>query len=111
VQIIDNTGWIYPSSNYWMNYTVEVIDEGDYEIDWSVTVVGTGSRCSIEVDGVASAEYSMVNNGSWTDLRYYCEFNHIAPPVYHLSRGKHVVKFYSTGGNWNYGGLKLIYKP
>jgi hypothetical protein len=102
-------GWLH--NTFWVNYTVDVIDAGNYEIDFHVSVNGSGARCRIEADGSLSEEYPMNNNGSWYDWRYYCEFNRIDPPVYYLSAGKHVVKFYSMSGNYNYNGIRLTYKP
>jgi uncharacterized protein YjdB len=102
-------GWMH--NNFWVNYTVNVMDAGNYEIDWNVAVNGSGAKCRVEVDDVPSAEYSMVNNGNWTDWRYYCERNNVVPPAYHLTTGKHTVKFYSMSGSYNYNGLKLTYKP
>jgi uncharacterized protein YjdB len=102
-------GWMH--SNFWVNYTVDVLDAGNYEIDWNVAVNGSGAKCRVEVDDDPSEEYPMINNGNWTDWRYYCERNYITPPVYHLTTGKHTVKFYSMSANYNYNGLKLTYKP
>jgi uncharacterized protein YjdB len=93
----------------WLNYTVDVLNAGNYEIDWYVAITGAGAKCRIEVDGVASADYTMPN--SWTEWRYFCEWDRITPPVYHLTVGKHIIRFYSLGAGYNYNGLKLTYKP
>jgi hypothetical protein len=56
----------------WVMYTVYVKDEGDYEMDWYVSVNNAnGGSCHVEADGVASSVYQMVNNSNWTDWRYY----------------------------------------
>jgi hypothetical protein len=102
---------IYMHNGFWVNYTVDVLDAGNYEIDFRVAVVANGTRCRIETDGVPSEEYPMNNNGNASDWRYYCEFNHIDPPTYYLSAGKHVVRFYSMSANYNYNGIRLVYKP
>jgi hypothetical protein len=101
----------YLHNNLWVNYTVDVLDAGNYEIDFRIAVSGNGARCRIETDGESSAEYPMNNNGNGSDWRYYCEFNHIDPPTYYLSAGKHVVRFYSMSANYNFNGLRLTYKP
>jgi hypothetical protein len=101
----------YTNNGDWLMYTVDVRDEGDYEIDWYVSVNGNGAACHVEVDGVSSAVYQMVNNGKWDAWRYYCEENGVAPPVFHLTKGKHTVKYVWNGGSFNYNGLRFTPKP
>jgi hypothetical protein len=101
----------YLHNTAWYNYTVQVQDAGWYEIDFRVSVNSSGAQCRIEVDDEASAPYSMISNANWTDWRYYCEFYNIEPPKFYLTKGKHVIKFYSMGPNYNYKGLKVTYKP
>jgi hypothetical protein len=100
----------YTNGGEWLMYTVAVVDEGDYEIDWYISVNGGGAACHIEVDGVSSDVYDMVNNNDWSDWRYYCERNGVEPPVFHLAPGKHTVKYYFNGGNHNYNGLRFTRK-
>jgi uncharacterized protein YjdB len=100
----------YMHNNAWYNYTIVVLDAGNYEIDWRVSVNGSGAKCRIEVDGVASAEYPMNNNSNWTDWRYYCNFYNIEPPKFYLTAGKHVIRFCSMSASYNYIGLRLTYK-
>jgi hypothetical protein len=100
----------YTNNGEWLMYTVDVRDEGNYEIDWYVSVNGSGAACHVEVDGVSSDVYQMVNNGNWSDWRYYCERNGVAPPVFHLTKGKHTVKFVWNGGSFNYNGLRFTPK-
>jgi hypothetical protein len=97
----------YTGAGEWLAYTVHVEDEGDYEIDWYISVNGGGAACHIEVDGVQSARYTMVNNSNWSDWRYYCERNSVDPPVFHLTAGKHKVTYYFEGGDHNYNGLRF----
>ncbi|MDR3309038.1 MAG: carbohydrate-binding protein [Tannerella sp.] len=97
----------YTGGGEWLAYTVHVLDEADYEIDWYISVNGGGAACHIEVDGVKSSAYQMVNNSNWSDWRYYCERNSVAPPVFHLTAGKHKVTYYFEGGDHNYNGLRL----
>jgi hypothetical protein len=100
----------YTNNGEWLMYTVEVRDESDYEIDWYISVNGSGAACHVEVDGVSSAVYQMVNNGKWDAWRYYCELNGVAPPVFHLTKGKHKVKYVWNGGSFNYNGLRFTPK-
>jgi hypothetical protein len=94
----------------WYKYTVNVLDAGHYEIDVSVSAANTGGICRVEVGDEAS-DYSINNNGSWEDWRYYCEFNRISTPKFYLSAGKHVIRVYVVATGWNFNGLRLTYKP
>jgi hypothetical protein len=95
----------------WWQYTVDVVDAGNYELDISISVNGTTAKCRIEMDGVPSEDYSLRNNESWEDWRYYFDFNRLNPPVYYLSKGKHVIRMYVVATGFNYNGLRLVYKP
>jgi hypothetical protein len=107
----DNNGNVgYTNPGEWLMYTVEVRDEGDYEIDWNVSVNGSGAVCHIEVDDVPYPKYDLVSNGGWTDWRYYCERNNAQPPVVHLTQGKHTIMYVWDGPNCNYNGLRITPK-
>jgi hypothetical protein len=101
----------YTDRGEWLMYTVNVQDEGNYAIDWYISVNGDGAQCHVEVDDVASSVYPMGNNNDWSDWRYYCERNNVEPPVFHLTTGEHKIKFYFNSGNFNYNGLRITYKP
>ncbi|MDR3245956.1 MAG: carbohydrate-binding protein [Prevotellaceae bacterium] len=100
----------YTNAGEWLAYTVDVMNEGDYEIDWYISVNGDNASCRIEVDGVSSDVYKLENNNNWSDWRYYCERNSINPPKFHLTVGKHKVMYYFSGGDHNYNGLRFTYK-
>jgi hypothetical protein len=100
----------------WWGYTVDVINAGNYEIDFHVSVNGTSAKCRVEVDGVASADYLLKNNESWEDWRYFFDFNHfdvngLESPKFNLTAGKHVIKFHVVSTGFNLNGLRLVYKP
>jgi hypothetical protein len=59
----------YTNNGEWLMYTVDVRDEGDYEIDWYISVNGGGAACHVEVDGISSDVYDLVNNSNWSDWR------------------------------------------
>jgi hypothetical protein len=102
----------YSNTGEWVLYTVEVRDEGNYEIDWYISVNNAaGGSCHVEVDGVKSEICQMVNNSSWNAWRYYCETNSVAPPVFHLTAGKHTVKFVWNSNTFTYNGMRMTYKP
>jgi hypothetical protein len=101
----------YTNGDEWLAYTVHVQDEGDYAVDWYISVNGGGAQCHIEVDDVPSGIYPMENNSNWSDWRYYCERNGVDPPVFHFTAGEHKIKFYFNSGNFNYNGLRVSPKP
>jgi hypothetical protein len=108
--VAGNTG--ANSAGEWLMYTVYVKDEGNYEIDWYVSVNNAnGGSCRIEADGVSSSVYQMVNNANWSAWRYYCELNGVNPPVFHLTAGKHKIMFYFNSSGFNYNGLRFTCKP
>jgi hypothetical protein len=112
VDIFQNAGNInYVNNGEWLMYTVEARDAGTYEIDWSVAVNNNNTACRIEVDGVTTERYPLENNGSTSEYRYHCEHNHVAPPTYTWTAGKHTVKFVMLSGGYNYGGLRIAPKP
>jgi hypothetical protein len=95
----------------WWQYTVDVVDAGTYKIDISISVNSTTAKCRVEVDGVKSEEYSLKNNESWEDWRYYFDFNRLDPPVYYLTKGKHVLRMHVVSTGFNFNGLRLVYQP
>jgi hypothetical protein len=95
----------------WIAYTVTVVDEGDYEIDWYISVNATaGASCHIEIDGVSSEVYQMPNQGNWSAWRYHCEANSVAAPLYHLTAGKHRLVFFANTSGFNYNGMRITFK-
>jgi hypothetical protein len=98
----------YSNADEWLQYTVDVLDEGYYEIDWYISVnTGSGSSCHVEVDGVAFDSYPLVNNSSWNAWRYYCETNGVVPPIRYFTPGKHTVRFQWDAGGFNFNGLRF----
>jgi hypothetical protein len=97
--------------NDWWQYTVDVQDAGDYEIDFYLSVNGSSAKCRVTVDDVSSDTYSLNNNSNWSDWRYYCEFNRLESPKFHLTKGKHVIRMHVVATGFNYRGMRLTYKP
>ncbi|MDR3245495.1 MAG: hypothetical protein LBT50_03580 [Prevotellaceae bacterium] len=108
--VAGNIGTI--NTGEWMIYTLIVLDEGDYEIDWYISVNNSaGSTCHVEIDGVSSAVYQMPNQSNWSAWRYHCEANGATPPEFHLTPGKHKLLFYANSSGFNFNGMKVTYKP
>jgi uncharacterized protein YjdB len=97
--------------NDWWQYTVYVENAGNYEIDFHVSVNGTGAQFRVEVDGETSDTYLMINNSNWSDWRYYFEFYRLDPPKFNLTAGRHVIRIYVVGTGFNYHGMRLTHKP
>jgi hypothetical protein len=98
----------YSNPGEWVQYTVEVVDEDFYEIDWYISVNNSsGSACRVEVDGSSLGSYPLVNNGDWSSWRYYCERNNVIPPYLRLTKGKHTVRFIWEAGGFNFNGLRI----
>lgn len=100
----------YTNPDEWLIYTVYVEDPGVYAVDFHVSVNGSPAQCHIEVDNDKLPVCNMINNNNWSDFRYYCEHNSIAPPTYKLSKGQHKIKFYFDTGSFNFNGLKIYHK-
>ena len=105
-----NTG--YNNTGEWLMYTVKVTEAGDYAADMYLSVNnGDGGRYSLEVDGVKTDVYNMVNNGSWGDWRWYHQTNPSGPqPVLKLTEGFHKIKFVFESGGYNFMALKFTRK-
>jgi hypothetical protein len=102
------------ATNGWVNYTIVVQDAGNYEIDFNVTLSSGSANLSIYVDEVEKWNEKLINNVSWTDWRYYCEFysDQVTPaPTVYLTAGNHVIKVYTVDDGWKFNGLRLTYKP
>jgi hypothetical protein len=99
----------YSNAGEWVQYTVNVEEADYYAIDWYISVNrSSGSACHIEVDGsVVGGSFPLVNNGQWSDWRYYCEVNGIIPPYLHLTQGKHTVRFVWDETGFNFNGLRI----
>ncbi|KAA6339327.1 hypothetical protein EZS27_012734 [termite gut metagenome] len=101
----------FTTAGEWVMYTVDVLDEGDYEGDYYISVNGTGAKCHFEIDGDASSSVTeLANNSNWSDWRYYFEKQGITPPVFHLTKGIHKIKFAFDSGNFNYNGIRFRWK-
>ncbi|GHT70886.1 hypothetical protein AGMMS50239_39710 [Bacteroidia bacterium] len=102
----------YNNEGEWLMFTVKVVDAGNYALDLNLSVNnGDGGRYSLEVDGVKTAVYSLVNNDNWGDWRWYYERNPDVsrPAVLKLSQGIHKIKYTFESGGYNFMGLKFTY--
>ena len=101
----------YTNAGEWLMFTVNVIDAGDYVADMYLSVNGDGAKYSLEVDGVKTEAYDLVNNSNWSDWRWYHQTNPSQPqPVVNLTEGVHKIKFVFESGGFNFMALKFTHR-
>jgi hypothetical protein len=96
-----DVGWV--SAGEWLNYSVDVMSAGTYDLEIRVASAGAGGTFHIEVNGVdKTGPLTVPNTGGWQ------AWTSIRPPAIALSSGPQVwrVVMDNTGstavGNFNY---------
>ncbi|MDR1666428.1 MAG: carbohydrate-binding protein [Bacteroidales bacterium] len=95
----------------WYAYTVEVRDEGNYQVDVQYGTTGTGGMYSIEIDQAKTPLDILLNKATGGWQAYQWSNAHVPvenPPVFHLTPGKHRIKFISVSG-FNFKSFKLTW--
>jgi hypothetical protein len=95
----------------WFAYTVEVQDEGDYEVDVQYGTTGAAGIYSVETGDMKSAEIPLNKvTGGWQTYVWCNAFLSVEkPPVFHLTAGKHRIKFINVATNYNFKSFKLTW--
>ncbi|WP_080904453.1 Ig-like domain-containing protein [Parabacteroides sp. Marseille-P3160] len=97
----------YTNTGEWLQYTVDVEDEGDYLVDISLSAAGDNGKIHLEVDGIdVTGTITIPNNGSWNDWRWYPS----PGIVMNLTSGRHKIKYYFEGSDHNLKALRFIKK-
>ncbi|MDR2388823.1 MAG: carbohydrate-binding protein [Tannerellaceae bacterium] len=113
VRIDDATHLNIGSANAgdWFAYTIEVKDEGDYQVDVQYGTTGVTGIYSIEAGERKSAEIPLNKaTGGWQTYIWCNVFLNIEkPPVFHFEAGKHRIKFINVATNYNFKSLKFTY--
>lgn len=97
----------YTNVGEWLLYTVEVQDAGEYFAEISLSANGINGKYRLEVDGEnVTGTVIVPNNGSWGDWRW-----HPVPPLeINLPAGKHKIKFFFEGSDFNLRALRFTKK-
>lgn len=101
----DGTNLGYTNTGEWLIYTLDVMDEGTYKVEVSLSANGTSGSFHIEINGEnVTGKVSVPNNNSWNNWRY------ISDPKMdniNLTKGRHKMKFYFEGSGFNLRGYKF----
>lgn len=97
----DNIGYV--NDGDWYQYTVDVLEGGEYQLDISLSANGNGIF-HIEVDGVRiPGDIDVPSNGSWNAWKY-----HPVPGIIlNLNEGIRKVKFVVDKSGFNFKALRF----
>jgi uncharacterized surface protein with fasciclin (FAS1) repeats len=91
-------GWT--SDGEWMDYTINVLKEGDYFFTARVASPNApngNNRFHFEIDGQdETGPMTCPNTGDWSNY-----VNITSPRTVHLTKGEHIMRFYLENGNYN----------
>ncbi len=94
-----NLGYIYAGS--WVGYYVNVPSTGNYTVSYRVSNGSTNpGDIQFSEDGTLLATTTVLPTGSWTT------WSTVSQKV-HVTAGKHLIKLYTSKGNWNLHWLSL----
>lgn len=97
----------YTNPDEWLLYTVVVQDPGEYYADISLSAAGSNGKFHLEVDGVnVTGTIVVPNNGSWGNWRWHPN----PATVINMTAGKHKLKFYFEGADFNLRALRFTKK-
>ena len=97
----------YTNAGEWLLYTIEVIDEGDYLVDISLSANGNGARFHLEINNKdVTGVIDIPNNGSWGNWRWIPP----TPITINFKKGKQKIKYYFDGGAHNLRALRFTKK-
>ncbi len=91
-------GWT--NSDEWLTYSVNVEESGDYEFNAIIGAPGTNGRYSLFMDDVdiSGVLASAQTPGAYGDQRPNLS-------MVHLTKGKHILKFYMNVGAYDFKGM------
>jgi hypothetical protein len=108
-----NIGWT--GNNKWLQYSIDVMEEGEYLFDVYVAVNGTNNGYAVEVDGQwTSPNTRLVGWGSgYQNYRWYHSDpdNRPSQITLNLKEGRRKVKFHFRDGNYNFSAIRFVSKP
>lgn len=97
----------YTNAGEWLVYTLEVVDEGDYLVEISLSANSNDAKFHLEIDNVPVTDViDIPNNNSWGDYRWIPP----TPLTVHFKKGKQKFKYYFDGGGHNLAAYKFTKK-
>lgn len=96
-----NVGWI--ATDEWMNYTVNIIEDGVYNVNLRIAADSDAGKFHLESDGaVISAVESISNTGGWQSWRTATLENIV------LTTSDDKIKFYVDNDGFNFSSMEFI---
>lgn len=97
----------YTNGGEWLLYTLEVVDEGEYLVEVSLSAAGNNGKFHLEINNVPVTDVVPIpNNGSWGNWRWFPP----TPLTVNFKKGKQKFKYYFDGGDHNLRGYRFTKK-
>ncbi|MDR2472833.1 MAG: carbohydrate-binding protein [Tannerella sp.] len=97
----------YIAAGEWLQFTVDVVDAGIYEVDLEMTAASANGITYLEVDGVnQSGDVTVPNNGSWSAFGWISTRGATLPQL-NMTAGRHKVKWVFSNPTYNLRALKF----
>jgi len=104
-----NIGWT--GSGKWLQYSIDVVDAGDYVFDLYVGVNDATVRYSLELDETSTSDGVISMNGwsgGYQGYRWYHEQQSpTTTPILTLTEGRHTLRFKFESGGFNFSAIRL----
>ncbi|OEJ98477.1 hypothetical protein A8C32_04485 [Flavivirga aquatica] len=94
-----NVGYI--DNNDWMEYCIEIPQNGDYKIDLRVASISNNGKFEIKIDGATDTSLNVQNTGGWQN------WTTISSNKINIPSGKHTLRIYATKGGFNVNWLRV----
>lgn len=98
----------YIRTGEWLQYTINVIKTGKYNLEYCYSTPRSGNAVSISVDGVIKMTYTLPNTGANEVWQTYKAANNSKDPLT-LSAGTHVIRITFVGDYQNLLWFNLVY--
>jgi len=99
----------YIAAGEWLQFTVDVEDAGDYEVDFEMTASGNNGITTLQLDGVEVARVTVPNNSSWSAFGWISTRGATLPTI-SMPAGRHKLKWVFTTPTYNVRALLFTKK-